>query len=248
MFMRKNPKGVHFERWRHTYGCGKWFLAARCTATLEVFGTYPAQVSEPPPTSSQRSRPAAPAGSLTGRPRNEHAPRQGRPVDRPHRARRIHLQRQALKGFQGDTLASAFWPTTRCWSAAASSITARAASSPRDRKSRTRWSTSARGPGWNRTSAPPRPSFSTASGSQPEPLAHPGIRRRRGEQLRRPLPARGLLLQDLHPPAPVLEARVRADHPPLRGPWQSAHRRRRRPLRTGLRLLRRAGVGAGSRA
>lgn len=49
MFMRENPKGVHFERWRHVYGCGKWFLAARCTATLEVFGTYPAQVSAPPP-------------------------------------------------------------------------------------------------------------------------------------------------------------------------------------------------------
>ena len=49
LFMRKNPKGVHFERWRHAYGCGKWFLAARCTATLEVFGTYKAQVSEPPP-------------------------------------------------------------------------------------------------------------------------------------------------------------------------------------------------------
>ena len=48
MFARKNPRGVHFERWRHAYGCGKWFHAARCTATLEVFGTYPAQVSEPP--------------------------------------------------------------------------------------------------------------------------------------------------------------------------------------------------------
>jgi sarcosine oxidase subunit delta len=49
MFARKNPKGVHFERWRHAYGCGKWFLAARDTATLEVFGTYPAQSSAPPP-------------------------------------------------------------------------------------------------------------------------------------------------------------------------------------------------------
>ena len=48
MFARKNPKGVHFERWRHSYGCGKWFLAARDTATLEVFGTYPAQSKEPP--------------------------------------------------------------------------------------------------------------------------------------------------------------------------------------------------------
>ena len=49
MFARKNPKGVHFERWRHAYGCGKWFLAARDTATLEVFGTYPAQSAGPPP-------------------------------------------------------------------------------------------------------------------------------------------------------------------------------------------------------
>ena len=49
MFARANPRGVHFERWRHAYGCGKWFLAARCTVTLEVFGTYPAQSSGPPP-------------------------------------------------------------------------------------------------------------------------------------------------------------------------------------------------------
>ena len=48
LFHRENPKGVHFERWRHAHGCGKWFHAARCTVTLEVFGTYPAQVTEPP--------------------------------------------------------------------------------------------------------------------------------------------------------------------------------------------------------
>lgn len=48
LFERANPKGVHFERWRHAYGCGKWFHAARDTMTLEVFGTYAAQVFEPP--------------------------------------------------------------------------------------------------------------------------------------------------------------------------------------------------------
>ncbi len=48
LFTRKNPKGVHFERWRHVYGCGKWFHAARCTVTLEVFGTYSSQLSSPP--------------------------------------------------------------------------------------------------------------------------------------------------------------------------------------------------------
>ena len=48
LFARKNPKGVHFERWRHAYGCGKWFLAARDTATLQVFATYRAQTGRPP--------------------------------------------------------------------------------------------------------------------------------------------------------------------------------------------------------
>ena len=48
LFDRKNPRGVHFERWRHVNGCGKWFLAARCTTTLEVFGTYLAQTPAPP--------------------------------------------------------------------------------------------------------------------------------------------------------------------------------------------------------
>ena len=48
LFYRKNPMGVHFERWRHAFGCGKWFHAARSTTTLEVFGVYPADVTEPP--------------------------------------------------------------------------------------------------------------------------------------------------------------------------------------------------------
>ncbi|MGP6085399.1 sarcosine oxidase subunit delta [Antarctobacter jejuensis] len=48
LFLRENPKGVHFERWRHVNGCGKWFHAARCTMSNEVFGTYPAQVTAPP--------------------------------------------------------------------------------------------------------------------------------------------------------------------------------------------------------
>lgn len=48
LFLRRNPKGVHLERWRHVMGCGKWFIAARHTATLEVFGTYPAQTLAPP--------------------------------------------------------------------------------------------------------------------------------------------------------------------------------------------------------
>ena len=48
LFDRTNAKGAHFERWRHAAGCGKWFLAARNTVTLEVYGTYPAQTQGPP--------------------------------------------------------------------------------------------------------------------------------------------------------------------------------------------------------
>ena len=40
LFERRNPRGVHFERWRHAFGCGKWFHVARDTATLEIFGSY----------------------------------------------------------------------------------------------------------------------------------------------------------------------------------------------------------------
>jgi len=48
LFLRTNPRGVHFERWRHSMGCGKWFHVARCTVTLEVFATYTAQTAAPP--------------------------------------------------------------------------------------------------------------------------------------------------------------------------------------------------------
>ena len=48
LFAKVNPKGVHFERWRHANGCGKWFHAARNTVTLEVYGVYSAQTTEPP--------------------------------------------------------------------------------------------------------------------------------------------------------------------------------------------------------
>lgn len=48
LFQRRNTRGVHFERWRHIFGCGKWFHVARCTQTLEIFGSYSAQALEPP--------------------------------------------------------------------------------------------------------------------------------------------------------------------------------------------------------
>jgi heterotetrameric sarcosine oxidase delta subunit len=40
LFNRENPKGTHYERWLHVYGCGRWFNVARDTLTHEVREVY----------------------------------------------------------------------------------------------------------------------------------------------------------------------------------------------------------------
>ena len=40
LYTRKNPKGVHLERWHHTYGCRQWFNVARDTVTHELLAVY----------------------------------------------------------------------------------------------------------------------------------------------------------------------------------------------------------------
>jgi sarcosine oxidase, subunit delta len=47
LFFRDNPKGVLRERWRHAYGCGRWFNVARHTVTHEVLAVY--AMTEAPP-------------------------------------------------------------------------------------------------------------------------------------------------------------------------------------------------------
>ena len=49
MFMRKNPKGVHFERWRHLNGCARFFNAARETVGDKFLATYKAGEPRPAP-------------------------------------------------------------------------------------------------------------------------------------------------------------------------------------------------------
>jgi len=47
LFMRKNPKGVHYERWRHARGCRRWFNVARHTVSHRILAVY--KMGEPPP-------------------------------------------------------------------------------------------------------------------------------------------------------------------------------------------------------
>jgi sarcosine oxidase subunit delta len=40
LFYRENPKGVHHERWVHSFGCRQWFNVARDTVTHEISEVY----------------------------------------------------------------------------------------------------------------------------------------------------------------------------------------------------------------
>ena len=40
LFLKTNPKGVHFERWVHDAGCGRWFNLARHTVSHEIYASY----------------------------------------------------------------------------------------------------------------------------------------------------------------------------------------------------------------
>ncbi len=47
LYIRKNPRGLHLERWQCVRGCGKWFHAARDTTTLRFHTFY--GITDPAP-------------------------------------------------------------------------------------------------------------------------------------------------------------------------------------------------------
>jgi sarcosine oxidase subunit delta len=47
LYMRKNTKGVHAERWRHARGCGKFFNALRDTTTDHFVAVYKSGEARP---------------------------------------------------------------------------------------------------------------------------------------------------------------------------------------------------------
>lgn len=40
LFMRKNPKGWHWEMWSHNTGCRKFFVVKRNTANHQIAGVW----------------------------------------------------------------------------------------------------------------------------------------------------------------------------------------------------------------
>lgn len=51
LFMRKNPKGLEHEQWRHSSGCGRWFNALRDTVSYRFHAVWKIG-EEPPPAAS----------------------------------------------------------------------------------------------------------------------------------------------------------------------------------------------------
>lgn len=47
LFVRNNPKGIQFERWRHAHGCGRWFNVARDTVNHRIAAVY--RMTDPKP-------------------------------------------------------------------------------------------------------------------------------------------------------------------------------------------------------
>jgi len=47
LFMRRNTKGVHAERWNHAHGCRRWFNVLRHTVSHEIVAVYGAHAPRP---------------------------------------------------------------------------------------------------------------------------------------------------------------------------------------------------------
>lgn len=47
LYMRSNPKGLHFERWHHVHGCARFFNMARDTVSDRILATYRAGEARP---------------------------------------------------------------------------------------------------------------------------------------------------------------------------------------------------------
>ena len=224
VYFRDNPAGLHQEHWHHSAGCHAWLVVTRNIITHEIVAVEFAGEG-----GRDHELPAQPA-------------RQGRP-DRPVEDRSLQLRRRAIHA----AIRAIRWPR-RCspmacgWSAARSNITGRAASSPRGRRSRTRWSNCASGA--RREPNTPRDHHRTlrrARRGEPEPLAVAEIRRAGGEpDCSRRSSGRGSTTRPScgRPPSgrsstsrPSAAPRGSAA-PPSAGP---------RPLREGQRVLRCAG-------
>jgi heterotetrameric sarcosine oxidase delta subunit len=65
LFNRDNPKGIHYERWLHAYGCARWFNVARHTVTHEILAVYRMGERKPELRALDAAERASPQGTRT---------------------------------------------------------------------------------------------------------------------------------------------------------------------------------------
>ena len=66
LYIRENPKGVNFERWRHVHGCARFFNAVRHTVSDKFIMTYKAGEAKPELDGAVVAKPAKAAKSKKG--------------------------------------------------------------------------------------------------------------------------------------------------------------------------------------
>lgn len=64
-FLRENPKGLVYERWRHVHGCGRFFNAVRDTVTDKFLTTYKAGETKPDASTLQSGKTPGKKGAAT---------------------------------------------------------------------------------------------------------------------------------------------------------------------------------------
>jgi sarcosine oxidase subunit delta len=68
-FIRDNPKGLTYERWRHIHGCARFFNAVRDTITDKFVTTYKAGEKKPALPATAKAPAAKPAQAKAARTR-----------------------------------------------------------------------------------------------------------------------------------------------------------------------------------
>jgi sarcosine oxidase subunit delta len=56
LFIRSNRRGIHYERWRHQHGCGRFFNAVRDTVSDRFVMTYKAGLPRPSSSELEKAR------------------------------------------------------------------------------------------------------------------------------------------------------------------------------------------------
>ena len=236
-FIRSNPKGIIYERWRHMHGCARFFNAVRDTVTDKFVMTYKA--GEPKPSSCPRT-----AGE--GLPNERRVPHLRAPVASSQaKTARFSFDGQSYTGIEGDTLASALlangvhlvgrsfkYHRPRGFLSAGAEEPNALVQIERDEARKT-----------PNVRATVQELYDGLAAQLAEPLAVARLRRRRGQRHCLADVFGRLLLQDLHVAEGGLEEPLRAQDPRSRRPWRFSGQARSRPLFLALRALRRAGAG-----